>query len=154
MLKNILSAVAGYIAIALTLFITFTAAYLILGVEGSFKPGSYEVSTIWIVLSIIISFLAAMLGGYVAYLIAKNVQAVYILAGIVFVLGLIMAIGALAMDPVTPAVREGAVDNFEAMQKAVTPIFIQFLNPFIGTAGVLLGGRKRKSNPSVAAQVH
>jgi hypothetical protein len=146
MLKNILSAVAGYIAIALTLFITFTVVYLILGVDGSFKPGSYEVSITWIVLSIIISFLAAMLGGYIAFLIAKNVQAVYILAGIVFVLGIIIAISALTMDPAAPLIREGPVDNFEAMQNAVTPVFIQFLNPFIGAAGVLLGGKKNKKS--------
>ena len=70
--RKIIAVVVGYIAMALLLFITFTVLYLILGTEGSFKPGSFEVSTIWVICSIIVSFGAAMLGGYVCALIAKN----------------------------------------------------------------------------------
>jgi hypothetical protein len=143
MLKNILSAIAGYFTIALTLFITFTIVYLILGTEGSFRPGTYEVSALWVILSIIISFGAAYMGGFVATTIPRNAMAAYVLAGLVFTLGLIMAflsVGSVETGMTIP--REGDVDNFEAMQNAVTPLFIQFLNPFIGAVGVLYGARK------------
>jgi hypothetical protein len=143
MLKIILGAVTGYIIMVVSLFITFTILYMILGPEGSFQPGSYHVSALWIIFSIIISFFAAYLGGYISTRIAKNIYAAYTLAGIVLIFGIVVAIVSIGGNT-APLVREGAVDNFEAMQNAVTPLLLQFLNPFIGAAGVLLGSRRYK----------
>lgn len=70
--RKILGVIAGYIAMALFVFILFTILYLILGTEGSFVPNSFEVSTVWIISSIILSLCAAMLGGYVCAWIAKD----------------------------------------------------------------------------------
>jgi cytochrome bd-type quinol oxidase subunit 2 len=55
MIKNIGSAILGYIVIFATIFITFTIAYLILGTEGAFQERTYDVSFAWIVVSIILS---------------------------------------------------------------------------------------------------
>ena len=102
-------------------FVSFTAIYLILGADGAFKPGSFEPSTTWIALSFVLGFAAAVAGGFVCALIAKSKTGPMILIGLVIVLGLVMAIPAMMSDDSGPTVREGDLDNFEAMQNAKTP---------------------------------
>ena len=72
--RAIVSVVLGYVMMAATVFFTFTAAYLIMGADGSFKPGTYEVSALWLIVSFVLSFVAAVLGGYVCALIAKSLR--------------------------------------------------------------------------------
>lgn len=145
MARNIIGVIVGYVAMAAFVFISFTVLYLILGTEGSFQPGSYHVSDVWLVLSLILSFAAALIGGYVCMLIAKNKKAAMWFAGIVFVLGLILAIPQLNVsDEEMNKVRTGDVSNFEAMQNAKQPALILLLNPLIGAFGVWAGSRMWK----------
>ena len=95
MVRNILGVVLGYVAMFAFVFITFTILYFILGADGSFESGTYEVSLIWIIISFILGLAAALLGGYLCVLISKNQKAALVLAGLVLVLGIIMAIPAL-----------------------------------------------------------
>jgi hypothetical protein len=44
MMRSILSVIAGYVVIFLLIFVLFTALYLVLGANASFKPGSYQPS--------------------------------------------------------------------------------------------------------------
>ena len=145
MLRNILGVIGGYLTMFLFVFITFTVVYLILGTEGSFQPGSYEVSGIWVVISIILSIIAAVIGGLVCVLIAKNQKAGAILAVVVLVLGLAMAIPVL-LAPDSNIERTSDVDGMQAMSMAKQPIFIALLNPLIGAVGVLYGSRLRKES--------
>ena len=145
MLKNIGSAVLGYVVIFVAIFITFTIAYLILGTNGSFQEGTYEVSFSWIVISIVLSIGAAILGGFVTKLVAKNDIAVKILAGIVLVLGLAMAVVQMSADTSDlPAVRDETVESMDAMNNAVSPTWMNFLNPLLGVLGVMYGGKLKK----------
>ena len=121
--------------------VSFTAIYLILGADGAFKPGSFEPSTTWIALSFVLGFAAAVAGGFVCALIAKSKTGPMILIGLVIVLGLVMAIPAMMSDDSGPTVREGDLDNFEAMQSAKTPGWVALLNPFVAAAGIFLGAR-------------
>jgi ABC-type uncharacterized transport system permease subunit len=136
MLKNILGVIAGYASVFITIFLTFTLLYLLLGADGSFKPGTYDVSTIWIMVSILLSILAAVVGGWIVMAISKNIKAAYALAGILFVVGIFSASYAAGMEG-SELIREGTVDNFQAMQMAKTPIKVQYLNPIIGAVGVM-----------------
>jgi small neutral amino acid transporter SnatA (MarC family) len=146
MIKNIGSAILGYIVIFATIFITFTIAYLILGTEGAFQERTYDVSFAWIVVSIILSIFAAVLGGFVCKLVAKNDTAVKILAGIVLVLGLSMAVVQMTADTSDrPVVRDETVESMDAMNNAISPTWMNFLNPLLGVLGVMYGGRLKKS---------
>lgn len=137
--------VVGYIAMAVFVFFTFSICYMILGTEGSFKPNSYQVSGIWLVLSLVLGFAAAVLGGWVCTMIAKEAKTAKVLAGFVLVLGLILAfVGMSGEDPAT-TMREGEVGNFEAMSVAKQPNWFLFVNPILGAAGILLGARLRKT---------
>ena len=145
MVRNILGVVLGYITMFAFVFITFTILYFILGAEGSFESGTYEVSPIWIVISFMLSLAAAVLGGYICVLIAKNQKAALVLAGLVLVLGIAMAIPALgdATNEVQE-MRSADVPNMEAMQKAKQPPIVLLLNPIIGALGVFAGSKLRK----------
>ena len=149
MARNIIGVIVGYIVMALFIFISFTILYAILGTENSFQPGSFEVSGTWIVFSFLLGIVAALLGGLTCILISKNQKAVLALAGIVLILGLIMAIPTLSGPESSEVmIRSGDVGGMDAMQKAITPSWISFLNPIIGAVFVYLGARLRKEKKS------
>ena len=147
MVRNILGVVVGYVAIFAFIFLTFTILYLILGENNSFEPETFDVSLLWIILSFILGLIAAILGGYICVLIAKNQKPAMVLAGVVLVLGVAMSIPALSIsNEEVQEIREPNVPNMEAMQKAKQPIFLLLLNPLVGALGVLSGARFRKEN--------
>lgn len=143
MLRKILGVVLGYLTMAVFVFLTFTAAYLAMGQDNAFQPNSYDVSTLWLLISFILGLIGAMVGGFVSALIGKDTSTPKILAGIVLVLGLMLAVS-VAMSEKSNEVRSGEVSNMEAMQKAQQPVWVAFLNPFVGAIGVLVGGNLRK----------
>jgi hypothetical protein len=147
MLKNILAVIGGYVSMIIFLFFTFTILYLILGADGAFKPGSFDVTLNWVIFSFILSFLAAVTGGRITASIADSVKAAYTLAGIVLILGLVMALSTGGSEISSAAVRDGAAGNFEAMQNASTPQAIQFITAFLGFFGVILGARWKSQKP-------
>jgi uncharacterized membrane protein YeaQ/YmgE (transglycosylase-associated protein family) len=125
-------------------FLSFTVLFLILGPDGAFQSGGYQVSTTWIILSLVLGIIAAILGGLVCVLIAKDSKTALWLAGIVLVLGFVLAIPALGEVELN-TVREGNVDNMEAMQNAKQPPITLILNPIIGAIGVFAGSRLKKT---------
>lgn len=140
MLRAIASVIVGYIVMFAFVFVSFTAAYLALGADGSFKPGTYDVSTMWIAVSSVLSLIAAILGGWIAVLIARSATPPKVLAGLVLVLGLLMAIPAfLSSGQPAPPARTADVGNLDAMMKARTPPVLALITPLIGAAGVMLG---------------
>jgi hypothetical protein len=143
MLRIIASAIVGYLVVFLCLFALCTGAYLAMGTEAAFQPGSYQVTTTWIAVSLVLSFAAGIVGGFVSKLIARTQTGPRALAGLVLVLGLAMA-AMVAMSPPPPTERAASVPNMEAMMKAQTPVWVAVLSPLIGVAGVLLGGRLKK----------
>lgn len=139
MVRAILGVIVGYVVMALLVFLTFSAAYLAMGADAAFKPASYEASLFWIIVSFVLGLLAAMVGGYTCAVIAKGRRAPQVLAGVVLVLGILVAIPALRASDNRSTVRSGNVSNMEAMQKARTPGWVALINPFIGVVGVLIG---------------
>jgi len=145
MVKNIISVIVGYIVMGGCVFVAFTAAYRVLGAEGSFQPGSFEVSGIWSVISVIVGTVASLSGGLACAAISKNKKAVVWLAALVLVLGFVSAVMETKKKSgeVLPP-RTAEISNREAMVNARTPLWMLILNPLIGVAGVLSAGRIRK----------
>ncbi|HEY0971582.1 MAG TPA: hypothetical protein VGE02_11500 [Gemmatimonadales bacterium] len=140
MLRTAGAVVLGYLVMAILVFALFTSAYAVLGAEGAFMPGSYDVSAAWILVSVVVGIVAALAGGWVARRIARDVRGPRALAVLVLVLGLGMAALSLGGSRPDPGPREGAPTNSEAMQQARTPTWMMLLNPLIGALGVLVGG--------------
>ncbi len=147
------SVILGYVVMAVAIMIAFTLAWVALGADGSFAPGTYEVSVVWIVMSIVVGLLAAILGGFVCAAIARSATPPKVLAAIVLVLGLALAIPELGGDR-TPAARPAEVSMSEANRNAEQPVWVLLLNPLIGAVGVVVGARlkSRAHNAIVPAQ--
>ena len=145
MVRGILGVVAGYVAMALLIFLMFTIAYLAMGANRAFNPGSFDPTLFWIVISFFLSFVAALVGGYTCATIAKSKRAAQVLAGLVLVLGIIVAIPVLTSGDARANNRTGDVPNIEAMQKARTPGWVALMNPLIGAVGVMVGAGLRQA---------
>jgi cytochrome bd-type quinol oxidase subunit 2 len=141
MLKSILAIIASYAVMFVFLFAAFTGCYFLLGAEGAFQTDSYEVSTIWIALTVVVCLLAGIIGGFLCAAISKSKRTCQIFAFIVFFLGLLACIPAMKRNPNAPNVRAGEVSNLEAMELAVSPMWLHLLTAVLSGAGVLLGAR-------------
>jgi hypothetical protein len=142
--RAIVSVVVGYVVMFAAIFLAFSGLYLLLGQDRSFRPGSYEPSVLWTVVSFVLGAGAAVLGGYVSAGIARTATPPKVLAGVVLVIGLVSAVPVL-MAAATPAeARAGEVSNLDAMTKAKQPAWVAVANPFVGLAGVLLGAWLRR----------
>ena len=137
--RAIASVVVGYIVMALIIFATFSLAYITMGADGAYKPGGYDVSILWIVCALVLSFVAAVGGGYVAAAIAKAGKPILFLIGLVIVLGAISAMMSGMGAESVPAVRDVDPTVFEAMQYSKQPAWVAWLTPLIGAVGVFFG---------------
>jgi hypothetical protein len=145
MARTVLAVIIAYIAMFLLVFIGFTCAYLLVGADVAFKPGSYEGSTTWIAIAFVINFVIAIIGGFICAAIARGGKAPIALAVVVLVLGLLLAVPAI-MKHQTNAnlVRAGNPAQMEIMQRAYWPVWVPFTFPFTGAIGVLIGGRLKR----------
>lgn len=140
MVRKILGVIGGYVAMVIFIFLSFSVVYLSIGADLAYNPGTYDVSMLWIAVSTVLGFIAAVIGGYLCKLIAGDRKTTIILAGIVLGLGLAVAIMQAVAPKATPEARTAEVSNTEAMQKSVMPVWVAFLNPFVGAIGVWVGG--------------
>jgi hypothetical protein len=141
MLKSILAIIASYVAMFIFMFAAFTGCYFALGPEGTFQTDSYNVTTVWIALTVVVCLLAGIVGGFLCAAISKSKRTCQIFALIVFFIGLLACvIPAMQRSPDAP-VRAGEVSNTDAMRLAVSPMWLHVLTPVLSAAGVLLGAR-------------
>lgn len=132
-----LSVVGGYATMFIFVFVTFTVAYFILGADGAFRPGSWDVSGAWIVVTVVLSFIAAYLGGMVCARIDTSGKAPLYLIGLIIVLGIVTIL--ITEAPAEMGPRASDVDNFAAMTNAQQPDWVLYVNPLIGALGVAFG---------------
>ena len=144
MLRVIGAVIGGYLAMFVTVFVTLTAAYFLLGADRAFLPGTYDVTLVWIVVYLAFTLLAAIVGGLVVTRLSSDPRAPNFLAGLVFVLGLITALQVYNASRVPSPPRTADVPNMEAMMTARSPLWTTLLNPVIGVVGVMLGARRRR----------
>jgi peptidoglycan biosynthesis protein MviN/MurJ (putative lipid II flippase) len=144
--RKIGSVVAGYATMFAGVFVLMTLFWTLLGANGAFLPGSWEVTGTWVALLLGAGVVAAVAGGYVAAAVAKDARAGIWLAGLVFVLGVAMAIPVLtAGAPADLGPRPDQLPMFDAMAKGQQPGWSALLNPVIGALGSIFGARLRRS---------
>jgi len=140
-MKNAAGVILGYLSMVVVVMVSFTGLYQVLGADGAFAAGSYDISTTWAVSSLVLSLVAALVGGFVCARIAGTRAAVTTLAALVLVLGLLLSIPSFTAGDPLMAARAGDVGNWEAMQNAIQPAWIAVLTPILGAIGVMMGGR-------------
>jgi hypothetical protein len=141
---SLAGAIAGYVVMAIFIIATFAAAFPVLGIDRLFAPGTYEASTSWIVLSLVLGLTGAVLGGWVAGYVSPKAHAVPTLAALVLVFGLFSAQAAQNEEVPRGGPRGPNASMSDVMAHARQPTWITFLNPLLGAAGVLIGGRRRR----------
>jgi len=139
--KTIGSVILGYLVTLVVFSATFLIASLWMGADRSFRPGSYEISTLSSVLQFAFAFFAGTVGGRVCLAIAREKKVARILAGAVIVIQLVMAIPALTGSPEAPAARTEDVGILEALRKPQWPVWFALASPLIIAAGVLTSTR-------------
>lgn len=149
MLRTLLAVIAGYLVMALLVFVLFSIVYLALGTERTFHPDSFTPSMAWILISLVVSFAAAVAGGWVCATIAKDWKPSIALALLVLGLGLLV-VGYVLMLPPDDRVtaRAGDVSNTTAMLSGNQPFWVTVVNPIIGAGGIILGGRLKRRTKS------
>ncbi len=147
MVRAILSVIVGYVAISLWVFVTLGVAWFALGSEFAIIEGTHEASTGWSILMIGMGAIAAVIGGLITASIGRTAAPVKVLAGLVLVVGLALAVYQLRsvesadIDQTVPAEE---LTMLQAMETTKSPTWYNFGIPFVGSAGVLLGGRMRR----------
>ena len=142
MLRNILAAIAGYIAMAAVLFVLFSLLWVMLGPTHAFQPDSWVVSGYWSLGSIVLGFAAACFGGKVCVRVGRDARAATVLIALVIVLGVVRALMPVEI-PAEP--RPDDVSMMEATVGALHPAWFNWLNPLIGAVGVWFGSRKLRA---------
>ncbi len=103
-LRNILAAVLGYVVMFAVAFVLFSLTWMVLGADGSFEPGAWEVTGAWIGTSIVLGVIVSMAGGFTCSRLAVSYQGVPILIGLVIVVGIVSAM--LMGDWAEPSTHE------------------------------------------------
>ena len=70
MLRAVAGVIVGSVAMVIVIMVSFTVAGIALGTEGMFKPGVWEPSNSWLAMSLVVSLLAAIVGGAACAFIA------------------------------------------------------------------------------------
>lgn len=144
-MRTVLAVIAGYAVIFIFIVTALTLAYMAGGANFAFQGESLNVTAGWLVMATVMNFVAACLGGWIAAVIAKekSPSAVRALAALLLILGLGIAAYNLTSDRPAPAKSISELTSSEAAQFATQPHWYNFLIPFLGFAGVLVGGRGR-----------
>ena len=136
--RNVGGAVLGWVVMAACVAGLMAALWMVLGEEGSFRTGSWEVTQAWSLGSVAIGLLAAVVGGSVCAKVAGDDRGVLMLVALVVILGVA---NALFQAPVADSVRPEGVAMLDAAGSAREPVWVSWLNPVLGLVGVLLGAR-------------
>lgn len=138
MLRAILGVIVGYIAMAVVVIAAFSVAFIVIGNDRAFQPGTYDVTPLWLAIMFVVSLIAAVLGGVACSLIAKRgSKAPAGLAVLVVVLGAWSAYSSTTRPD--PGPRAADVPVFEAAQQAKQPLWVAAAIPVVGVVGVMVG---------------
>lgn len=155
MLRTILAVITGYVAMVAAVILLNLGTLLTLGVDGAFKPGSYEPATITIIIGIVNGALAALLGGFLCRKVAGHPGPVAALLVVIAVMAVVDIAGVFLITRSAqvedPGARPENATLVEVMPKARKPMPLVFAMPVIGIFGAALGGGlllHRHQNPA------
>jgi hypothetical protein len=142
MLRYVLSVIAGYAAMAVVVMAGFAVAFV--APDFAYQKDSLDVSTGWLVYTLVLSLVGAIVGGFVCGWIARDYRPVVALAALALAFGLFEAARNAGRARPTKSPQEiAAMSMMDKAQISVQPTAYAWTLPFVGAAGVLIGGRMR-----------
>jgi ABC-type transport system involved in multi-copper enzyme maturation permease subunit len=154
MLRIIAGIIVGYVVMAILVIATFFITIAAMGWDGVLQPGSYWTTNTFNMIVLTGGFTAAIVGGAVCMLIARNSKATFVLVAIVLALGIGGAV--MNMNRPEPPARttppsEISLEDLNAHGKE--PTWFAFGKVVIAAAGLLIGSslvsRKNAARQSV-----
>ena len=139
MLRNILAAIVGYVAMAALLFALFSLLWLTAGPSRAFEPGSWEIPGGWVLVQLVLGLVGAYVGGQVCARVAHDARGATMLIGLVIVLGVV---NALIPPEMAAGPRPDDVTMMQATASGRQPGWFLWLNPLVGAVGVWFGTRR------------
>lgn len=147
MVRSIIAVIVSYITMFVLNFLGFVGLYAIVGPSHAFKPRLYLASNRWILMGVAVMFVSGIIAGLICAAIARGRKATLALAGLILVVGLLLAIPAVMKSRANAGmVRVGDVTSMEAMEKASWPVWAPLVFPFVSAVGALVGGKLKKRN--------
>jgi len=142
MLRAILGVIVGFFVIMGVIDGAVSVAWIIFGVDVLFKESVWDVSLVWLILSIFSYLAAGLISGSVCEVIAsKGTRAAILLAGIILIT-LSLEANYLRKNTIAhnQQTRQAGATRIDAMQFARIPNLAMFGNPVLAVIGVLVGG--------------
>ena len=145
MVRSIIAVIISYITMFVLNFLGFVGLYAIVGPRHAFRPRLYLASNRWILMGVAVMFVSGIIAGLICAAIARGRKATLALAGLILVVGLLLAIPAVMKSRANAdMVRVGDVTSMEAMEKASWPVWAPLVFPFVSAAGAFVGGKLNK----------
>jgi hypothetical protein len=139
MLRSIIAVIVAYIVMCVIVMGAFAGMWFGLGPDRLLQPGSYKGNMVITILAPAISIVGGLFGGWLCAKIGRSRKPVMVMAGIVLVLGLVMAFFTL-QKPYPADPREPGMTVPQLMEKGREPTWFAIANPIIGAGAVLIGG--------------
>ena len=147
MVRSIIAVIVSYISMFALNFLGFVGLYAVVGPSHAFKPRLYLASNRWILMGVGVMFVSGIIAGLICAAIARGRKATLALAGLILVVGLLLAIPAVMKSRANAGmVRAGDVTSMEAMEKASWPVWAPLVFPFVSAVGAVIGGKLKKRN--------
>jgi hypothetical protein len=137
MVRFIIAVVVGYLVMVVLVVATSSVAFVV--PDFAFEKDDFDVTPGWLIYALAAGLVAAVAGGFVATRIARRRRVAAVLAALVLVIGLLSAMVILGREK--PTGSAAGLNVAERASRAVQPTWYAFALPFVGAAGVLVGGR-------------
>jgi hypothetical protein len=144
MVRIILSVLAGYVVMAVLVSLCF--GLIIVAPDFALQKEALAATPAFVLVILVADALAAVVGGYVAAILAakRARAAVAWLAGLVLVVGLVSAVTGMWQPEQTASPEKIArMSVMERASHGKEPLWYAFSHPFLGGAGVVAGGALR-----------
>ena len=147
MVRSIIAVIVSYISMFVLNFLGFVSLYAIVGPSQAFRPRLYLASNRWILMGVAVMLVSGIIAGLICAAIARGRKATLALAGLILVVGLLLAIPAIMKSRAnTGMVRVGDVTSMEAMEKATWPVWAPLVFPFVSAVSAVIGGKLKRRN--------
>ena len=145
MVRSIVAVIVSYISMFVLNLLGFVSLYAVVGPGNAFRPRGFLASNRWIAMALAVMFVSGIIAGLLCAAIARGRKAILALAGLILIVGLLLAIPAIMKHRANAdLVRAGDVPVMEAMEKASWPIWAPFVFPFVSALGAVVGGKLKK----------
>ncbi len=145
MARSIIGVIVSFVTMFILNILVFVGLYVVVGADNAFKPHRFLASNRWILMSVIATFITAIIAGLICAAIAKGGKAPLALAVVIIVVGCLGGLRAVTKARANAdLIRLGNVPSREAAQKAYWPIWVPFAFPVIQGIGAVIGGKLRR----------